>query len=244
MLEDVTHVYFTLASTDMSSSRLAQAVRSCHNFSPVLKQHIETLSRVALVAAGLAFTGSALPPVKPFTAYHDGSAILFTPEVTGTQRLANFGPWNLGERLSEGKPVDGRLNLYVVVPGTQYRSPAHPEYDHNRIVNKYTIDGKPREWDIFYCLVLDSRLQGDIRSESDLLVAAHQTFRPADLFDVSDMPASDIVQEKLGVNSVADLRKYRRKNGALPRLLIVPAGVAVRATAELPDVTISRPAAQ
>jgi hypothetical protein len=202
------------------------------------------MSKFVLVAAGLAVTGSAPPPVRPFTAYHDGSAIVFTPEVTGAQRLANFGPWSLGERLTEGKPLDGRLNLYIVVPGTQYRSPAHPEYDHNRIVNKYTIDGKPREWDIFYCFVLDSRLQGDIRSESDLLVAAHQTFRPADLFDLSDMPASDMMQEKLGINALSDLRKYRRKNGALPRLLIVPAGLAVRATAELPDVTIVHPVSQ
>jgi hypothetical protein len=207
----------------------------------VLKQHIDALSKVALVAAGLGFTAAALPPVKPFTAYHDGSAIVFTPEVTGTRRLANFGPWSLGERLLESRPLDGRLNLYVVVPGTQYRSAAHPEYDHNRIVNKYTVDSKPREWDIFYCFVLDSRLQSDIRSESDLLVAAHQTFHPADLFELADMPASEMMEQKLGISSLSDLRKYRRKNGTLPRLLIVPAGLAVRATAELPDVTILHP---
>jgi hypothetical protein len=212
--------------------------------SPVLRQHIEAWSRVALFAAGLGFTGSAPPPLKPFTAYHDGAAIVFTPEVTGTQRLANFGPWSLGERLSEGKPLDNRLNLYVVVPGTQYRSAAHPEYDHNRVVNKYTIDGKAREWDIFYCLIIDSSLKADFRSESDLLVAAHQTFRPADLFDVSDIPASEMMAEVVGVNSVGDLRRFRRKNRALPRLLIVPARLAVRGTAELPDVVITQPAAQ
>lgn len=205
----------------------------------MLNSHINAWSKLALVTAGLSFAGSA-PPVKPFTAYHNGAAIVFTPEITGAQRLATFGPWNLGERLSEGKLLDKRLNLYLVVPGTQYRSPARPEYDHNRIVNKYTVDGKTREWDIFYCFIIDPSLAGDFRSEGDLLMAAHQTFRPAELFDVSDMPASELVAEKLGVKSMADMRKYRRKNRALPRLLIVPARLAVRGTAELPDVTVTR----
>lgn len=207
----------------------------------MLSSHINALSKLALVTAGLGFTGSAPPPVKAFTAYHDGAPIVFTPETTGTQRLATFGPWSLGERLSEGKPLDKRLNLYVVVPGTQYRSPAHPEYDHNRIVNKYTVDGKVRDWDIFYCFIIDPTLTGDLRRESDLLMAAHQTFRPADLFDVSDMPSSEALAEKLGVNSMADMQRYRRWNHGLPRLLIVPARLAVRGTAELPDVTVNHP---
>lgn len=205
----------------------------------MLNSRIDAWSKLALVTAGLSFTGSTPPPLKPFTAYHNGAAIVFTPETTGTQRLASFGPWNLGERLSEGKPLDKRLNLYVVIPGAQYRSAARPEYDHNRIVNKYTVDGKTREWDIFYCFIIDPALADDFRSESDLLVAAHQTFRPADLFDVSDMPSSEILAEKLGVNSMADMRKYRRRNRSLPRLLIVPARLAVRGTAEQPDVAAS-----
>lgn len=210
----------------------------------MLKQHIAAWSKIALFTAGFGFTGAAPTPPKPFTAYHNGAAIVFTPEVTGTQRLATFGPWNLGERLSEGKPLDNRLNLYVVVPGTQYRSAAHPEYDHNRVVNKYTVDGKAREWDVFYCFIVDSSLPADFRSEGDLLVAAHQTFRPGELFEVSDIPASEMMAEKLGVNSLSQLRKYRRKNGTLPRMLIVPAHLAVRGTAELPDVVVTHPAPQ
>jgi hypothetical protein len=198
-------------------------------------------SKLVLVTAGLAFTGPAPPLVKPFTAYHDGAPVVFTPEMAGTQRLATFGPWNLGGRLSEGKPLDKRLNLYVVIPGSQYRSPTYPEYDHNRIVNKYTVDGKVREWDIFYCFIIDPTLRGDFRSEGDLLLAAHQTFHPADLFDVSDIPSHEMLAEKLGVDSMGDLRKYRRKNHALPRLLIVPAQLAVRGTAEQPDVTVAHP---
>ncbi len=217
---------------------------SCNNLSPVLKSHIDAWSRIALIGAGLALTGPSLTPVKPFNAYHDGASIVFTPEITGTHRPATFGPWNLGERLSEGKPLDNRLNLYVVVPGTQYRSAAYPQYDHNRIVNKYTVDGKVRDWDIFYCFIIDPSLSADVRSESDLLVAAHQTFRPADLFELSDIPSRPMLTEKLGVNSMVDLRRFRRKNRTLPRLLIVPARLGVRGTAELPDVEVTHPGAQ
>ena len=165
---------------------------------------------------------------------------LFSHPSTRAQiALASFGPWNLGERLSEGKPLDNRLNLYVVVPGGQYHSAAKPEYDHNRIVNKYTVDGNVREWDIFYCFVIDPALNRDIRSENDLLMAAHQTFTPADVFRISDAPAKSMLAEKLGITSMAELRHYRRKGGGLPRVLIVPARLAVRATAEQSDVIIT-----
>jgi hypothetical protein len=207
----------------------------------VLSRHIAGWSRFALVAAGLAFAAPSPTVVKPFTAYHDGDAIVFTPEITGRRHLATFGPWNLGEKLSDGKPIDGRLNLYVVVPGTQYRSATQPEYNHNRIVNKYTVDGKVRDWDIYYCFIIDPKLPNDFRSENDLLMAAHQTFRPAELFDVSDMPSGGMIREKLGINSMAQLGKYRRSKHTLPQVLIIPADLAVRGTAELPDVSITHP---
>jgi|GEM_PF-1087134 hypothetical protein len=218
---------------------------SCHNLWPVFIRPISAWAwpKVTLVAAGLAFAAPSPTPVKPFTAYHDGDAIVFTPEMTGTRRLATFGPWNIGERLTNGGLVDKRLNLYLVVPGTQYRSPQHPQYDHNRIVNKYTADGKVHDWDIFYCFIIDPKLADDFRSESDLLIAAHQTFRPAGLFELKDIPSGKMMQEKLGVRSLGDVWKYHRKNHSLPRMLIVPAHLAVRGTAELPDVTITHPAA-
>lgn len=153
--------------------------------------------------------------------------------------MASFGPWNLGERLVQGKPKDTRLNLYLVVPGNQYRSANHPEYDHNRVVNKYTVEGKMREWDIFWCFVLDPALTSELRSEGDLLMAAHQTFRPADLYDLSDIPGNALMSEKLGIRSMADLRRFRRKDSSLPRVLILPAGLAVRATAEQQNVNLS-----
>jgi hypothetical protein len=198
----------------------------------------KTISKFALLVSTLGIA-APIASVKPFPAYHDGEKIVFSPEHTGTNRLASFGPWNLGERLSEGKPLDNRLNLYVVVPGGQYHSAAKPEYDHNRIVNKYTVDGAVREWDIFYCFVIDPELNRDIRSENDLLMAAHQTFTPAEAFRIGDAPAKSMLAEKLGITSMSELRHYRRKGGGLPRILIVPARLAVRATAEQSDVIIT-----
>lgn len=157
--------------------------------------------------------------------------------------MARMGPWILGERLQDGKPIDKHLNLYLLLPGTQYRSPEYPEYDHTRIVNKYTVDGEVRDWDIYYCLVIDPKLTENFHRESQLLVAAHETFRPSGI-RFSDIPSSEIMRKKLGVKSMSDLRKYHRKGHTLPRLLIIPAHLAVRATAELPDVIITHPGAQ
>ncbi len=74
-------------------------------------------------------------------------------------------------------------------------------------------------------------------------MAKHQTFRPATLFDFKDIPSHAIMAERLGVKSMADLKQYRVKDGSLPRLLILPARLAVRATAEIRDVTVTQPAA-
>jgi hypothetical protein len=199
----------------------------------VLNRHIRELSKLGLVAAAMGLTASSRQEIKPFMVYHDGANILFAPEITGSQRHARFGPWDLGERLSasDEKPRDKRLNLYVVLPGEQYRSPAHHEYDHNLVVNKYTLDGKPREWDVFWCLALDRSLPANLRSEHDLLMAAHQTFHPGESYQFQDVPAAAVVSEKLSVTSVEGLRRFRRKDGSLPRLLIIPAHFALRATA-------------
>jgi hypothetical protein len=202
----------------------------------VLSRHFCAASKLGLIVAAAGLTGTSRQEIKPFFVYHNGANILFAPEATGTNRQAKVGPWNLGERLGVDKPLDKRLNLYVVLPGGQYRSPEHPQYDHNRVVNKYTVDGKPREWDIFYCLALDPTLPADLRSERDLLVAAHQSFRTPEAFALKDIPASVMMAEKLSVTSVEGLERFRRKDGSLPRLLIVPAHLAVRATAELPPV--------
>jgi len=120
-----------------------------------------------------------------------------------------------------------------VLPGTQNRSPLRSAYDHTLIVNRLAPD-HALEWDIYWCFILDPALDPDPRSERDLIVAAHETFKPADLFDMEDIPGREILEEKLGVRTLPDLRKYRHKDGSLPRLLIVPAHLAVAATAAIP----------
>src|SRR5258707_56412 len=72
--------------------------------------------------------------------------------------------------------------------------------------------------------------------------AKHQTFRPATLIDFKDIPSHALMAERLSIKSMADLKPYRRRDGSLPQLLILPAHLAVRATAEIRDVTITTPA--
>jgi hypothetical protein len=207
---------------------------------PVLSRRIRAVSTLAIFAAGFGAAASMREAVKPYSVYHDGDDLIFTPEPLGTRKLASVGPWNLGERLGEDKLTDKRLNLYFVAPGRQYRSPGKPEYDHNLIVNKYTVDGKPRDWDVFWCFILDPALRPDLRSERELLLAKHQTFRPPALFEFKDVPSHALMAERLSVKSMADLKRFRRKDGSLPRLLILPARLAVRATAEIRDLTITQ----
>jgi hypothetical protein len=208
--------------------------KSSWNNHPLVFRCIQGLCKVGLFAATLAAAAPA-PPVKPYSVYHNGVDLVFSPEVSGSHRLASFGPWNFGERLAEDKPLDKRLNLYVLVPGGQYHSPTHPEYDHTRLVNKYTADGKAREWDIYWCFVLDPSVSTDLRSERELLITAQQRFRPADLFDIVDVPANTALAEKLGIATYADLKRFRRKDGTLPRILILPAHFAVRGKAQRPE---------
>lgn len=205
-------------------------------------RHVRRISAVLLAATGIAGALALREPVKPFSVYHDGDDLIFTPEPAGTRKLASIGPWNLGERVSGEKPLDDkRLNLYVVMPGVQYRSAGKSQYDHNLVINKYTVDGKPRDWDVFWCLILDPAMRPDVRSERELFLAKHQTFRPAARFDIKDVPSHAIMAERLGLKSMADLRRYRQKDGSLPRMLILPARLAVRATAEVRDVIITHP---
>lgn len=199
----------------------------------MLAADLRALVTVVLLSAVLASSASAPEPVKPFSVFHDGAEVSFVPESPGSGQPVSLGPWTLGYPLPEAKPLDKRLNLYVVVPGKQYHSAVHPEYDHTLIINTLTED-KPREWDVYWCFVLDPSFQTDFLNEHDLLVAAQERFHPADLFDVEDMPGRVLMAEKMDVRSLPELRRSRRRDGSLPRILIVPARLALRATAAAP----------
>jgi hypothetical protein len=200
----------------------------------VLTPNFQKLFQLLILAATLNFSAPVQNPTKPLNVYYESSIINFSLESPDGKHPAALGPWNFGELLREDKPLDKRLNLYVLVPGTQYHSAARPEYDHSLVVNSLTHE-KEREWDIYWCFILDSRLTTELHSEKELLAAAQQSFRPADLFDVEDIPAHEMLSEKTGVRSFEDLRQFRHKDGTLPRLLILPAHLAVRAMAGMPE---------
>src|SRR5437870_2575431 len=188
----------------------------------VLTSSFHRLSKMGILAATLGLAAPVQNPAKPLTAYYESTSVLLSAADSGSRQIASLGPWVFGPRLGEGKPLDKRSNLYVLIPGGQYHSPVSPEYDHTLIVNALTHDS-PREWDIYWCLVLDPKLSEDFRSEKDLIVAAHQTFKPADLFDLEDVPARNVLAEEFGARTLADMRRYRHKDGTMPRLLILPA---------------------
>lgn len=141
------------------------------------------------------------------------------------------GPWRLGARVGDAKPRDKRLNLYLVAPGTQYHLDGSEAYDHNAIVNALPEEGKSREYDVYWALVLDPGLKADFRNERDVILAAQATFVPGDLFEFDDVPTDFLLRTYLKIDSLEGFARFRRRDGTLPRLIIVPAGFAILASA-------------
>ena len=196
-----------------------------------------------------AFAAAATPPAptgEPLeTAYLNGQPVTIRFEQPGGKEHAQVvGPWRFGARVKvvakgdPSKPHDGRLNAYVVVPGDQHQSATDHDFDHNLVINAMPLDPQAgAEYDIYWALVLDPRVKGDFRAERDLILAAQEEFQPSDLLEFADMPASDFLNRQMGVQGLDDLRKFHKKNGGFPRVLIVPAQFAVRATVIPPDAT-------
>ena len=167
------------------------------------------------------------------SAYYDGSRVPFSVQEPGNRSAQlRVGPWLLGVRAADSKPRDRRLNLYVVFPGTQHRAPGWPEYDHNCVLSDLPSTADAVEWDVYWAVVLDPTLQEDFRSEQELVLAAQSSFIPPDLLEFNDLPAEGFLRAQMKVRSLADLARFRRKDGTLPRLLITPAGYAVRGSTE------------
>lgn len=164
-------------------------------------------------------------------AYFEGRLVRFqlAPLPDGEEPFS-IGPWRFGARVAS-KPHDKRLNLYLLAPGRQHRTPGWEEYDHNDVINALPPRETPREWDVYWAIVLDPALRGDLRTERDLLLAAQTGFRPGDLFALDDIPGRVFLQRFVGAESVRDLERFRRRDGRLPRLIIVPAGFAIRGSA-------------
>jgi hypothetical protein len=165
------------------------------------------------------------------SAYFDGRLVRFelAPVPEGEQPFT-AGPWRFGARVAS-KPHDRRLNLYLVAPGRQHRTPGWEAYDHNDVINALPLRETPQEWDVYWAIVLDPALRRDLRTERDLLLEAQTGFRPGDMFALEDIPGRAFLQRFVGAESMRDLRRFRRRDGLLPRLIIVPAGFAIRGSA-------------
>ena len=184
------------------------------------------------LALGAAALVGALPaPVsRPLEAvYLDGASVRL--EVAAGPKAVTVGPWRLGARVLGPKPLDKRLNLYLVAPGTQYHLDGAEDYDHNVIINALPEPGKSREYDVYWALVIDPHLDADFRSEQELIVTAQSGFAPGDLFEFDDIPARAFLRNYLQADVLSDLDKYRREDGTLPRVLLLPAGFAISAAA-------------
>ena len=167
------------------------------------------------------------------SAYYEGEPVPFKVVEPGNRKgQLRVGPWLLGVRAADSKPRDRRRNLYVVFPGTQHRAPGWPEYDHNCVLSDLPATEEPVEWDVYWAIVLDNTLQEDFRSEQELVLVAQSGFVPPDLLEFNDLPAEGFLRAQMKVRSLADLARFRRKDGTLPRLLIAPAGYAVRGSSE------------
>ncbi len=191
----------------------------------------------AFLCAGALYAG-AEPPREPMpTAYHDGATVTVNIKKPARgHRSLYFGPWQFGIFPRGGeRPRDGRLNLYVVVPGKQHHAEGWDDYDHTMIVNAVPHSDEGVEWDMYWVLVLDPHMRDDLRSERDLLLLAQDRFLPGDLFEFDDIPAEVALRDYLHVSSVEGLRPYRHSDGTLPRILVVPAGCVVRMKIEEPD---------
>jgi len=167
------------------------------------------------------------------SAYYEGERVPFSVQAPGNRSAQlRVGPWLLGVRAADSKPRDRRRNLYMVFPGTEHKAPAWPDYDHNCVLSDLPATTEPVEWDVYWAVVLDPTLQEDFRSEQDLVLGAQSSFVPPDLLEFNDIPAEGFLRAQMKVRSLADLESFRRKDGTLPRLLITPAGYAVRGSSE------------
>ncbi len=167
----------------------------------------------------------------------EGRAVKFEgAPARGFTRWFRFGPWQYGARGAEAKPSDKNPNLYLVVPGGEHHSDAMPQFDHSAIINTL---GKQEEahWDVYWAIVLDPDLGKDFRDEHELLIEAQNTFTPRENFQLSDVPGREVLTRNLKVESISALNKFRRNDGKLPRVAIVPAGASVRGTVTDPAAT-------
>lgn len=175
-------------------------------------------------------------PAQPV--FYSGVELKFIPESpVRRRRIVNVGPWTIGARVGDGKPSDKRLNLYIVAPGKQYQLSDYAEFNHNLVISALPKEDKQAEYDVWWALVLDPTLEADFQDEHELILAAQGRFEPSRNYDVKEAPSFAFLQRFLKIHDNADLEEYFRADKTLPRVLIVPAKFAIRASVEsMPEV--------
>ena len=170
-------------------------------------------------------------PAQPV--FYSGVELKFVPESPARrQRIVNVGPWTIGARVGDGKPSDKRLNLYIVAPGKQYQLSDHAEFNHNLIISALPKEDKQAEYDVWWALVLDPSLEADFQDEHELILAAQGRFEPSGTYNVKEAPSFAFLERFLKIRDNSDLEEYLREDKTLPRVLIVPAQFAIRASVE------------
>jgi hypothetical protein len=166
-------------------------------------------------------------PIK--NAFYANQELQVEPVAEPSARSFNYGPWVIGSLVPDDKASDRRFNLYIIVPGAQHQSPAPgDEFNHSVLINSNDPPGdRPTEWDVFWVVVLDPSLNREIKEERELLLLGQSYFLPGDLYDVEDAPGRDLLRQ-LSMPSLDDLARFRRSDGALPRVVLLSAGAAVR----------------
>jgi hypothetical protein len=188
---------------------------------------------VAAVGIGQQYVAGA-PSHQVHEAYFEGQLVPFHAERDSLiTRSFTVGAWRFGRRV-HAKPRDGRLNLYVLSPGDQYPAEAGAPYSFNCVVNALPKQGAEVEWDVYWAIVLDPTLTDPIHDEKELLLATQAEFAPTSEFRVQDVPGYELLRRYLRISTMSELDHYRRKSGELPRVLIVPAHIVLKATAGEP----------
>jgi hypothetical protein len=125
--------------------------------------------------------------------------------------------------------------LYVVCPGTQYPGGEEGTFGFSVVLNSLPRSEEAVNWDVYWAIVLDPALDTSFQSERDLLLATQDAFESGDELDLEEIPGAALLREKLHIASMSDLVSFRRPDGTLPRLLIVPSHLVIRAGAGDPD---------
>jgi hypothetical protein len=203
-----------------------------HRRSRARRHSIHRIGAVLIFIAVVAFAADRRPAraVRPIrNAFYADQELQVEPVVEPGARNFNYGPWTLGSLVPDDKASDRRFNLYIVVPGAQHQSPPPgDEFNHSILINSDEPHGdRPTEWDVFWVVVLDPSLDREIKNERELLLLGQSYFLPRDLYDVEDAPGHDLLRQ-LSMTSLSDLTRFRRSDGALPRVVLLSAGAAVR----------------